>query len=335
MNSPFVSIIVPVYNAKKTLSRCLDSVLAQTYQAFEVIVVDDGSMDGSSELCDQYAMKDSRVGVFHQSNSGVSRARNKGLDEAKGEYVTFVDSDDYLSPYFLSKLVSVNRGFDLVVGGYTCVENKKQNLIRLENCACRDKDSISAYLSKYLDTLSLRTPWAKLFRLALINRLSLRFDERLHFGEDTLFVYSFLLAAGRIKCIESSDYFYQYSIDWSRRYVRRIENQLLSFQANWRLVEALSIKYEVDFVKAKDRLVYIYAVVFQSYLQQTHCKEVDEESVRAFFFSPIVSKPMSRLCVHYKKMIPLYVLSKFHLLYLLQIYAKIYHLVYQYRMIME
>ena len=94
-------------------------------------------------------------------------------------------------------------------------------------------------------------------------------------------------------------------------------------------------KFVYHFVKAKDRLVYIYAVVFQSYLQQTHCKEVDEESVRAFFFSPIVSKPMSRLCVHYKKMIPLYVLSKFHLLYLLQIYAKIYHLVYQYRMIME
>ena len=324
MNAPLISIIVPVYNARQTLARCVDSILAQTYQAFEVIIVDDGSLDGSSELCDQYAMKDFRVSVFHQPNSGVSKARNKGLDEAKGKYVTFLDSDDYLSPVFLYSLVSENSDFDLVVGGYTCVENKKRDPISLETCICKDKDSISIFLSKYLDTLSLRTPWAKLFSLALIDRLSLRFDERLHFGEDTLFVYRFLLAASCIKCIESANYFYQYASDWSKRYVKHIKNQLLSFQANWQLVEELSIKYDVDFVKAKDRLVYVYAVVFQSYLQQILCKEVDEESTRNFFFSTVVLRSMRRLCGQYKKMVPLYVLSKFRLLNLLKAYAKIY-----------
>ena len=88
-----VSIIVPVYNTEKFLHRCIDSILAQTYTDFELLLIDDGSKDSSGTICDEYAAQDARVRVFHKENGGVSSARNLGLDNARGEWVTFVDSD--------------------------------------------------------------------------------------------------------------------------------------------------------------------------------------------------------------------------------------------------
>ena len=94
--SPLISIIVPVYNVEDYIRPCLDSILAQTYTNFEAILVDDGSKDGSGSVCDEYAEKDSRFIVVHKENGGVSSARNKGLEIAKGEYIAFVDSDDWI-----------------------------------------------------------------------------------------------------------------------------------------------------------------------------------------------------------------------------------------------
>ena len=94
--SPTISVIIPVYNTEMYLRRCIDSVLAQTYQDFELLLIDDGSKDSSGAICDEYAAKDARVRVFHKENGGVSSARNLGLDNARGEWVTFVDSDDYI-----------------------------------------------------------------------------------------------------------------------------------------------------------------------------------------------------------------------------------------------
>ena len=99
-----LSIIIPVYNAEKTLDRCLNSILDQEFDSFEVILVDDGSKDASASICDRYAVSDSRFVVKHQSNSGVSTSRNAGLDMARGEYVMFVDSDDALIPYALEDI---------------------------------------------------------------------------------------------------------------------------------------------------------------------------------------------------------------------------------------
>ena len=93
---PLISIIIPVYNVKDYLAKCLHSICEQTYKNLEIIVVDDGSSDGSGELCDQFALTDSRIKVFHQENQGQSCARNKGLAIAKGEYIGFVDSDDWI-----------------------------------------------------------------------------------------------------------------------------------------------------------------------------------------------------------------------------------------------
>lgn len=104
--SAFVSVIVPVYNIEDYLKRCIDSILAQTYENFELLLVDDGSTDKSGAICDSYLEKDERVRVFHKANGGSSSARNMAILEAKGEYLSFVDSDDYVEPDFLECLVA-------------------------------------------------------------------------------------------------------------------------------------------------------------------------------------------------------------------------------------
>ncbi|GMO37902.1 MAG: hypothetical protein Ta2B_17610 [Termitinemataceae bacterium] len=101
---PVISVIIPVYNVEHYLRRCLDSVLAQTFTDFECILIDDGSPDKSPAICDEYAKKDSRFVVIHQANAGVSAARNAGLDIAQGEWITFVDSDDWIEPDMLRVL---------------------------------------------------------------------------------------------------------------------------------------------------------------------------------------------------------------------------------------
>ena len=117
---PELSIIVPVYNVEKYISQCIDSILNQTFQDFEVILVDDGSPDRSGQICDEYAENDSRIKVIHQKNAGLSAARNTGLKNANGEYVAFVDSDDYISPNMYELLVTNIKscGADMVKCGY-------------------------------------------------------------------------------------------------------------------------------------------------------------------------------------------------------------------------
>lgn len=113
---PIISVIVPVYNAEKYLHRCIDSILAQTFTNFEVLLVNDGSKDNSGKICDEYAVKDQRIRVFHKENGGVSSARNLGLDNARGEWITFVDSDDWIEPtmYELMYDDAIKKGVELV-----------------------------------------------------------------------------------------------------------------------------------------------------------------------------------------------------------------------------
>ena len=100
MNRPSISIIIPVYNSAKYLERCLDSILAQTFTFKELILVNDGSKDSSGEICDKYSLKDTRISVYHNQNMGASAARNFGLEKATGDYISFIDSDDWIEPTF-------------------------------------------------------------------------------------------------------------------------------------------------------------------------------------------------------------------------------------------
>ena len=113
MTQSQISIIVPVYNSEKYLDACIDSILSQSFRDFELILVDDGSKDSSAQICDEYASQDTRVRVIHKANGGVSAARNDGLDIAKGEYITFIDSDDWVEREYLETL-SNYRDYDIV-----------------------------------------------------------------------------------------------------------------------------------------------------------------------------------------------------------------------------
>lgn len=121
-NCTMISIIIPVYNVKPYLKRCVDSILTQTYKDFELILVDDGSTDGCGVICDDYKKVDSRIRVIHQVNGGLSAARNTGLDSAVGEYILIVDSDDYISPILLEKCLQAIDGYDLVAFSYQNVD---------------------------------------------------------------------------------------------------------------------------------------------------------------------------------------------------------------------
>lgn len=124
MSNPKISVIIPVYNAEATLRRCVDSVLSQTFTDFECLLINDGSKDKSGEICDEYAARDSRIGVFHKENGGVSSARNVGLDNATGEWIAFVDSDDWAGEKYLESF-SEYLDADLIISGFQSV-NKNE-----------------------------------------------------------------------------------------------------------------------------------------------------------------------------------------------------------------
>lgn len=121
-----ISVIVPVYNSEKTLTRCVDSILLQTFSDFELLLVDDGSTDSSGKMCDDYALKDHRVHVFHKKNGGVSSARNLGLDHVNGKWVAFCDSDDYVNDNWLNIFIKYCKNdVELVVQSFNILDQNR------------------------------------------------------------------------------------------------------------------------------------------------------------------------------------------------------------------
>ena len=205
--TPLISIIVPVYNVEKTLNRCIDSILKQTFRNWELLLIDDGSIDHSGELCDQYAAADRRIKVFHKKNGGVSSARNYGLDRAFGEWINFVDADDWMDSSCLE--ISVDRisiETDLVM--FSC--DMDTNLI-LPDMICKTQADFRKILPLFIDKITFTTPWCKLFRRNIIEDKHLRFDLSLSSGEDTLFSMEYLKNVKNMSLLSLEAYHYDIS----------------------------------------------------------------------------------------------------------------------------
>ena len=193
MDKVKISIVVPVYNAEDYLDRCLHSILDQEFSSYEVILVDDGSTDASSLICDRYSSTDPRFVTLHQPNKGVSAARNAGINMAQGEYVMFLDADDALLPYALENMVDSVSGEDVVIGGYgvlTCgVPSKEVKPVRSFSYKGEEYQRFCAEnITRNCELLD--APWAKLFRTKAIRKI--RFNESLNYAEDKLFVFEVL-----------------------------------------------------------------------------------------------------------------------------------------------
>ncbi len=239
-----VSVIVPVYNVQPYLARCIDSILGQSMTDFELILIDDGSTDGSGALCDAYD-RNERIRVIHQENQGLGLARNAGLEHAQGEYVCFVDSDDYVGPELLERLLTAARRHhaDLAIGGWTDIyaDGRKKRHIYPETLFVAEEErrkcilgSVAAPPENREEVLWNVSAWGKLYRRELLEQNSLRFvSERVMISEDILFNLDFLGCAERVVATPDASYCYCVNAgSLSKRYrADRFERNLEMYEA--------------------------------------------------------------------------------------------------------
>lgn len=206
---PKISVIVPVYKVENYLHRCVDSILAQTFTDFELILVNDGSPDNCGRICDEYAIKDSRIKVIHKENGGVSSARNLGLDNAKGKWITFCDADDYVTPdWLMAYSDAMIENTELAIQGFHIIDCDK-NIIK--HLPSQKGDTIEAK-QKLIVSLMCQGVfgylWIKLFRRQLVEQNNIRFDTQSAFREDEQFFSKYLEHTTTFSCIDKENYFY-------------------------------------------------------------------------------------------------------------------------------
>ena len=236
MKNVKVSIVIPVYNAESYLTDCIDSIINQSYQNIEIILVDDGSTDNSGNICDNYAKKDNRVKVIHQENSGVSTARNNGIKACSSEYVNFIDSDDIVHSDYIKKLVE-NVNSDLLP---ICRIEEFQGKAIIKN---GDNGVINLNKDRFIELCKialLNTPCCKLYNVDIIRNNNIYFDTKLSLGEDLLFNLDYLKYINKIVIVDQVLYYY-----------RRSECNTLSTAYNPNMPEIQSILFDryTDFFK--------------------------------------------------------------------------------------
>lgn len=214
-----LSVIVPVYNSKNYLSKCINSIIEQDYRNIEIILVDDGSTDGSSELCDLYERSDQRIRVIHQENSGCIRSRICGLENSKGQYVGFVDSDDWIDMdmYKTLMLVAEKYNCDIVSMGYTTidqVEKKKEDDATLFGLFEKEKNMDKLLSNMMYDAQNNRrgihpSLCTKVIKKSLLQNVCSEIDETISLGEDAALFYPCCLKAKRIFVLKEYKYYYR------------------------------------------------------------------------------------------------------------------------------
>ena len=212
---PLISIIVPVYNVDNYLARCIDSILCQTHENLEVILVDDGSTDKSGDICDSYARSDARVRVIHQKNAGVSSARNAGLDVAGGVWIGFIDSDDWVMPTMYEKLLSAAVGNDkqLAFCAYNCYrsQDEQKQMVHIELPDILSKEKMLTYLLDPNKRFYTTRFFCYIYHTDLFRNDDgehLRFDKNIHYSEDRLFLTQILIASSGAVYVKDALYYY-------------------------------------------------------------------------------------------------------------------------------
>lgn len=203
--SALISVIVPVYNVEAYLKACISSIVNQSYPNLEILLIDDGSTDRSGEICDAWKARDGRIIVIHQANRGLSEARNAGLERARGAFIAFVDSDDFIAPEMYARLAErmIADGSDMCVCGYEIIREDGRSLNRCKNCTLDAGGAMHALLGT---SLIENCVWNKLYRRDAIQ--GVRFPAGRHY-EDVFWFYQIIARARKISLMDANCYFYR------------------------------------------------------------------------------------------------------------------------------
>lgn len=263
--SEIVSIIVPVYNAEKNLEKCIKSIMSQTYAKLEVLLINDGSTDKSLEIIKRYENIDSRIKYFNKKNSGVSSARNYGIEKAKGKFVFFIDADDTIDKYAIENLIK---------------EYDETYLIGLNHCICKDNQINKRKYEKevydpkeFFESIfkgkSLGVVWGYLFETKFLKNIS--FDENTFYMEDTIFLLDFFKCSNvkKIKFIDNNNYYNYY-----------INNESITASAENIIKKCISIAYSLNKINEKtenkySNLIDINLTIFLE-KEMRFCKNINE-----------------------------------------------------------
>ncbi len=289
MDSPMISVIIPVYNAEKTIARCIDSVLEQTYQDFEILLIDDGSTDSSGEICKTYADNDSRVKYIKKENGGVSTARNRGIDEAQRKYITFIDSDDWFELVTLERLVATaeENNADMVIPRtrmYFCKPDGS-----FDKYVYNDDDfellvtgnDIAGNFEKLRESWALYSTCGRLYRREFLLAAKLRFDTRIKVLEDLCFNLSCLQEANSLVHISDILYnFYVLSIE-DYAYKRSYRDYIISNEQVYLAIKSFNEKFGLDFTQGQyDFLVSYWVLAINAVIATEKDRKTANESLR-------------------------------------------------------
>lgn len=295
-----ISIIVPIYKVENYIHRCIDSILAQSYMSFELILVDDGSPDNCGAICDEYAKTDKRIRVIHKKNGGLSDARNAGLGIAKGEYVLFVDSDDYIEKNTLSTIYeNIDTNTSLLNFGYYFEQDNKVCWVNAHQNKCysleKDDDRLRYICNELTDFIVPWNAWCNVFKRDIIVKYQLHFfDNKVVFAEDLFFMLCYVAHAVRIKVVDASLYHYCMrsesimGIEKERQNIIRFEN--LANQVH----EYYKKHDSCNYLLKRFPLIY-YKIIKHAYSQDYQFQKINNVKLKKeYLYSQIYDKKKFR-----------------------------------------
>lgn len=283
-----VSIIIPVYNAEKYLKRCLESVISQTWENLEILILDDGSVDESLSISRVYEMNDDRITVISKNNTGVSDTREIGIQKATGDWLAFLDSDDWYDKNFIRTLL------------YSCLENNtdisacQYYIVHGNNICLGAKTKIGTILNQeeaiyqvLLGKPSEMCPaiWNKLYKMELVKKTNIHFNKRLHLGEDELWLIQILKYCNRVSCVKNALYYY-WTQESSLCHGRISEKKISNIESKRIIIQETStLSYRLK-KKAEGRYysecIYLFLLSREKSDLQFICKKIDWDNWKKY-----------------------------------------------------
>ena len=298
-----LSVIIPVYKAQQFIAKCIESVLNQTFSDFELLLIDDGSPDLSGEICDKYALSDNRINVIHQKNQGVSAARNNGLDKACGEFIIFIDSDDWIEPLFFETYFEELKNYpsQLIYQGFINDLKDKTTYLELPNKRYKGSEITEALFEvEYRECLG--GACNKIFHRSIIEDHKIRFSPSLSYGEDKIFTLQYSMNINSITLLSKCYYHYNRTLENSLSSVHHSSEELIHLiELEYDLFKKLNEKFTnnklIEAVNGRYVSIHKYALVSMYRPHELKSKKerlLQMEKIHRFLNENIIDKKFDR-----------------------------------------